>query len=97
MFSIRYIQVLRYVLQLSQESWIENRSVVPVVGMCVRRLARRIGQWAGPKGPYQWAMNAALKGRSSTVVQKACSSIVFEKGALPRFSRRQPSTVIGKA
>jgi hypothetical protein len=32
-FSIRYIQVLRYVLQLSQESWIENRSVVPIAGI----------------------------------------------------------------
>ena len=74
MFSIRYIQVLRYVLQLSQESWIENRSVVPVVGMCV--FYARKTYWAmgrGLKAHRDWAMNAALKGRSSTVVQKACS------------------------
>jgi len=57
-----------------------------------------MGKGQGLKAPtYLGATNAALKGRSSTVVHKACSSIVFEKGALPRFSRRQPSTVIGKA
>ena len=44
----------------------------------LRRLAARMGQWAGPKGPYlNGAMNAALKGRSSTVVQKACSCTGF--------------------
>ena len=50
MFSIRYIQVLRYVLQLSQESWIENRSVVPIAGIWFPKLAR-YGQGQGLKAP----------------------------------------------
>jgi hypothetical protein len=77
MFSIRYIQVLRYVLQLSQESWIENRSVVPISGIWFPKLAR-YGQGQGLKAPtYFGAFDAALKGRSSTVVQKACSCTGF--------------------
>jgi len=80
-FSIRYIQVLRYVLQLSQESWIENRSVVPIAGIWFPKLARH-GQGAGPKGPYVFGrFDAALKGRSSTVVQKACSCTGFNVDA----------------
>jgi hypothetical protein len=35
---------LRYGLQLSQESWIENRSVVPVAGMCASYARKRY--WA---------------------------------------------------
>jgi hypothetical protein len=86
-FSIRYIQVLRYGLQLSQESWIENRSVVPVAGMYVSLRAQGVlGTWQGLKAHRDWAMNAALKGRSSTVVQKACSSTSSRKAALPRYS-----------
>ena len=51
MFSIRYIQVLRYVLQLSQEGWIENCSVVPIAGIGFLS-SQDHGQGAGPKGPY---------------------------------------------
>jgi hypothetical protein len=62
-FSIRYIQVLRYVLQLSQESWIENRSVVPIAGIWFLSSQDMVkgqglkaptylgGDERGPKGP----------------------------------------------
>src|SRR6185369_2052507 len=40
--------------------------------------SRKSGAGRGLKAHRDWAMNAALKGRSSTVVHKACSSIVFE-------------------
>src|SRR5437868_7303071 len=84
-FSIRYIQVLRYGLQLSQESWIENRSVVPVAGMYVSLRAQGVlGTWQGLKAHRDWAMNAALKGRSSTVVQKRALPRLPER---PRFHR----------
>ena len=68
---------MRYVLQLSQESWIENRSVVPIAGIGFLG-SHDMGKGQGLKAPtYLGATNAALKGRSSTVVQKACSCTGF--------------------
>jgi hypothetical protein len=47
------------------------------------------GTGPGLKALRIWAFNAALKGRSSTVAQKACSCTVFQKG--------RSSTVVQKA